>query len=161
MDFSSYAKKMHVHVLGSCIFMSTVLSQLWAFDGAWVSVLKAVPKPHIFQYFSSVSWDLWTRNKLDRAEFNLPISYLLILSWIIKAVWWSSSWVVAEGWGRLAEPAGPRGSYLCQKRQIELGNNTGPSRSSWWDSGLWILNLNSCLHHGNGWTIDRKYILTL
>lgn len=125
-------------------------SRLWAFDGAWVSVLKAVPKPHIFQYFSSISWDLWTRNKLDRVEFNLPISYLLILSWIIKAVWWNGSW--AEGWGGLAEPAGPRGSYPCQKRQIELGNNTGPSRSSLWDSGLWILSLNSCLHYGNGWT---------
>lgn len=132
--------------------MSTMLGWLWAFDGAWVTVLKAVPKPHIFQYYSSISRDLWTRNKIDRVEFNLPISYLLILSWIIKAVWWSGSWVVVEGWGGLAESAGPRGSQPCQKRQIELGNNKGPSRSSLWDSFQWILSPHFCLHHGNAWT---------
>lgn len=148
MDFSSSAKKIHVRVPGSCIFMSTVLSRLWAFDGAWVSVLKAVPKPHIFQYFSSISWDLWTRNKIDRVEFNLPISYLLILSWIINAACWRGSWVVAEGWVGLAESVGPKGFHSCQKRQIELGNNTGPSRSPLWDSGPCILSPNSCLHHG-------------
>lgn len=137
-----------VCVPGSCIFIAHRALCSVGFS----EHIQSCPQPSYFSIFSPISWNLWTRSKIDRVEFNLPVACLLLLSWIIKDVCWSGSWVVAEGWGGLAEPAGLRGSHPFQKRRIGLGNSPAPSRSSLWDSGPWILSSHSCVLHGNGWT---------